>query len=401
VTAASLRGQRVLVLGASGFLGGRLVERLVEECGAEVRVLLRRVAAGSATVRFPLDAHVGDLTDAATVRRAIDGCSVIVNCVKGSGPDAALRRAIDVDLSGQLVEAAALTGARVVHVSSMAVYDLPRVGDVTERSPDAPPGDTYSDSKLAGERLALATGARLGVPVTVVQPTVVYGPRATVHASEILEEMRTGRLVLVEGGTGICNAVYVDDVVTALLLAAVTPATAGERFLISGPEHPTWADFFGHFERMLGRPSTISLTEREALELWRRANHRPSLAAAGLRLLREQPEVRARLLETREAELARAAALRLAPRLARSAKARLKGGAAHGTAGTAAAPSGADLTDLTDVEASRPWLVHYLAKRAAVQTTKAQELLGYRPVFGLAEGMRLTEAWARWARLLD
>lgn len=394
----SLRGQRVLVLGASGFLGGRLVERLVEECGAEVRVLLRRVATGSAAVRFPIEAHVGDLTDPETVRRAVDGCSVIVNCVKGSGGDAALRRAIDVDLSGHLVEAAAPAGARVVHVSSMAVYDLPRVGDVTEQSPDAPPGDAYSDSKLAGERLALATGARLGVPVTVVQPTVVYGPRATVHASEILEEMRSGRLVLVEGGTGICNAVYVDDVVTALLLAAVTPAAAGERFLVSGPEHPTWADFFGHFERMLGRPATISLSEQEALELWRRSTRRPSLAATGLQLLREQPEVRARLLGTREAELARSAALRVAPRLARSAKARLRGERTQVTADAAEGGSG---PDLTDVEASRPWLVHYLAKRATVQTTKAEEMLGYRPAFGLAEGMRLTQAWARWARLLD
>lgn len=394
----ALRGQRVLVLGASGFLGGRLVERLVEECGAEVRVLLRRVAAGSAAVRFPLEAHVGDLTDPETVRRAVQGCNVVVNCVKGSGGDLAHRRAIDVDLSGQLVEQAARAGARVVHVSSMAVYDLPRVGDVTERSPDAPPGDAYSDSKLAGERLALATGARLGVPVTVVQPTVVYGPRATVHASEILEEMRRGRLVLVEGGTGICNAVYVDDVVTALLLAAVTPAAAGERFLVSGPEHPTWGDFFGHFERMIGRPATVSLTEQEALDLWRRASRRPSVAAEGLRLLREQPEVRARLLETREAGLARAAALKVAPGLARSVKNRLKGSAQQepGVAAVAGCPD-----DLSDVEASRPWLVHYLAKRPTIQIGKAQEVLGYRPAFGLDDGMRLTEAWARWARLLD
>lgn len=395
----ALRGHRVLVLGASGFLGGRLVERLVVECGAEVRVLLRRVAAGSSAVRFPVDAHVGDLTDPETVRRAVHGCSVVFNCVKASGGDPAHRRAIDVDLSGQLVEAAAEAGARVVHVSSMAVYDLPQVGDVTERSPDAPPGDAYSDSKLAGERLALATGARLGVPVTVVQPTVVYGPRATVHASEILEEMRGGRLVLVEGGTGICNAVYVDDVVTALLLAAVTPAGAGERFLVSGPEHPTWADFFGHFERMLGRPATVSLTEQEALDLWRRASRRPSVAAEGLRLLREQPEVRARLLDTREAGLARAAALRVAPGLARSVKRRLKGDAPQEPGDAAMATGSRD--HLSDVEASRPWLVHYLAKRATVQTGKAQEVLGYRPAFRLDDGMRLTEAWARWARLLD
>jgi nucleoside-diphosphate-sugar epimerase len=45
--------------------------------------------------------------------------------------------------------------------------------------------------------------------------------------------------------------------------------------------------------------------------------------------------------------------------------------------------------------------VQYLAKRARVRDDRARELLGYEPAFGLADGMRLTEAWARWARLLD
>lgn len=387
----------MLVLGGSGFLGARLVERLVEECGAEVRLLLRRVATGSPAVRFPLDAQVGDLTDRETMTRAVSGCSVVFNCVKGSGGDAAHRRAIDVDVAGLVVEAAAAAGARVVHVSSLAVYDLPRAGDVDESSPDAPPGDVYSDNKLAGERLALATGARLGVPVTVLQPTVVYGPRATVHASEILDEMRAGRVVLVNGGTGICNAVYVDDVVTALLLAAVTPAAAGERFLVSGPEHPTWADFFGRFEQMLGRSATVSLTEDEALSLWQRANRPPSFAAEALRVLRDEREVRARLLSTREAALARRAAERVAPRLARAAKARVKGGADAATDGSGAGSG----PDLSGVEASRPWVVEYLAKQASVRTDKAGALLGYRPEFDLDDGMRLTQAWARWAHLLD
>jgi nucleoside-diphosphate-sugar epimerase len=296
----SLRGQRVLVLGASGFLGGRLVERLVAECGAQVRILVRRIATGASAVRFPVEVHVGDLADVQAVERAVAGCTVVFNCAKGSGGDPDHRRAVDVEASAHVVEAAARAGARVVHVSSLAVYDLPRAGDVDEQSPPAPPGDPYSDQKLAGERMALSTGARLGVPVTVLQPTVVYGPRATVHASDILQEMHTGRLVLVDGGAGTCNAVYVDDVVTALLLAAVREEAAGRRFLVSGPEHPTWADFIGCFERMLGRPATVSLTEDQALELWHRSQRRTSLLAEGLRLVRDDHDIRTRLLATRE-----------------------------------------------------------------------------------------------------
>ena len=401
---SGLRGQRVLVIGASGFLGGRLVERLVAECGAQVRILIRRIATGSTAVRFPIEVHVGDLTDAHAVERAVSGCTVVFNCAKGSGGDPGHRRAVDIDASAHVVEAAARAGARVVHVSSLAVYDLPRAGDVDEQTPPAPPGDPYSDQKLAGERQALDTGARLGVPVTVLQPTVVYGPRATVHASDILEEMRTGRLVLVDGGSGTCNAVYIDDVVTALLLAAVRDEAAGQRLLVSGPEHPTWAEFFGCFERMLGRPATVNLTEAQALALWHRSQRRRSLLGEGLRLVRDDHDIRTRLLATREGATVRTAVKRVAPgllRLVRSRPRELSVGAAL-TAHAPPSTGTATASDtLVDVAPSRPWVVQYLAKRATVRISRAEQVLGYQPAFGLHEGMRLTEAWARWARLLS
>jgi nucleoside-diphosphate-sugar epimerase len=279
-------------------------------------------------------------------------------------------------------------------VSSFAVYDLPQEGDVDEHTPAAPAGDLYSDNKRAGEHEALETGARLGVPVTVLQPTVIYGPRATVHAAEILEEMRTGRLILVDGGAGICNAVYVDDVVTALFLAASSDAAAGERLLISGPEHPTWADFFGSFERMLGRTATVVMTEEEALAHWRASQRRPSLVTEALRAFREEPALRKRLLGTREAVFARTVAGRAVPGLVRSGQRWTHG---TDTADVAAARPASE----PEVIPARPWLVSYLAKRASVRIDKAEALLGYRPAFGLAHGMRLTEAWARWAHLLD
>jgi nucleoside-diphosphate-sugar epimerase len=379
------------VLGGSGFLGGRLVERLVLERGAGVRTLVRRVSAASPSARFPVEVMVGDLLDPAAVAAAVEGCAVVFNCAKGTGGDARRRRAVDVEAAGQVVEAAARHGARVVHVSSFAVYDLPADGVVDETSADAPPGDPYSDGKLAGERLALATGVRLGVPVTVIQPTVVYGPRAGVHGTDILEEMRTGRMILVNGGAGVCNAVYVDDVVTALLRAAASGGGAGERLLVSGAEHPTWAEFVGAFERMLGRESTVSLSEAEALDLWHRSRRRPGLLSETLRLVRENKPLRKRLLGTREATAARLVVERVVPRLLRRAERWSE------PPGPAAAAAPADEYAVSPI---RPWVARYLAKRARVRIDKARRLIGYEPAFGLKAGMGLTEGWARWAGLL-
>src|SRR4051794_37108542 len=96
MTPHPLSGTRVLVIGASGFLGSRLVERLVCECRAEVRVLVRRVMGAALASRFPIEIVVGDITRPADVSRAVRDCGVVFNCVKGTGPDASLRRATDV-----------------------------------------------------------------------------------------------------------------------------------------------------------------------------------------------------------------------------------------------------------------------------------------------------------------
>jgi nucleoside-diphosphate-sugar epimerase len=333
---------------------------------------------------------VGDILDPKVVEAAADGCAVVFNCTKGKGHDLALRRAVEVEGVQNLVRAAGRNCARVVQVSTMAVYDLHRDGVVDETSPAAPSGDPYADAKLEGERAAFDLGARLGVPVAVLQPTVVYGPNAGVHGEDIIEELATGRVVLVNGGTGICNAVYVDDVVTALQLAATSERAPGERFLVTGPGYPTWAEFFAAFERMLGVQRTVALSEEEAIALWRRSQRRPWLLPEALRAVAEDRGLRSRLLSTREGDLTRKAVRRIRDRRPPSAAVR------------PAPPADDPVLDEAGLElhAPRPWLARYLASKPMVTSDKARDLLGYEPVFDLEHGMALTERWARWVGLL-
>jgi nucleoside-diphosphate-sugar epimerase len=388
MTAAALAGQRVLVVGAAGFLGTRLTERLARECRAEVRVLVRRVMSAASLARFPVDLRIGDVLDEAALAGAVQGCSVVFNCVKGKGGDADERRRTDVEGARLVVESAARVGARVVHVSTMAVYDRPDDGVFDETAPPAPTGDPYTDNKRDGERAALEAGARLGTAVIVVQPTVIYGPHAGVYGTDILEEMRTHRLILVDGGAGICNALFIDDAVSGLLLAATAAGAGGERVLLSGPEHPTWRDFFAYFEQLRGAPGVIAMPAAAALRLWEQSTHRPWLLPEVVRTVVHNVPVRRRLLATREGAVVRELADRALPDAWRQ---RLRGPAG-------AAASAGDASELP-VAAVRPWVIQNMARKARARIDKARGLLGYEPVFRLDDGMRLTADWARWANL--
>ena len=144
-----------------------------------------------------------------------------------------------------------------------------------------------------------------GAPVVVIQPTVVYGPFAPAWTVNVLDQLTTHRGMLVDGGRGICNAVYIDDLVDALLLAAVRPQAVGEAFLISGPQSVTWRELYGRYEEMLGFSSTIEIDESEVSK-YRQASR--SVVRESLDLLRDDISYRRRILDAREP----AALLRLA-----------------------------------------------------------------------------------------
>ena len=381
----SLAGQRVLVTGASGFIGGRVVERLVVECGAHVRVAVRSVARAATLSRFPLEVTIADVRDRDALMRAVDGCDVVIHCAVGTDGTLRDRRAVDVDGTRNLLDAALRAGvSSCVHTSTVAVYDNPGSGVLDETSPLTKSRDPYAVGKLEGERVALGYAAQL--PVTVIQPTTVYGPRAGVHGSAIISELASSRIPLVAQGEGICNAVYIDDLVTAMLLAASSDRVRGERLLVSGSEYPTWREFYGAFERMLGVVRTVPMSEAEALALWKQQSRRRGLVPDAWRIVRTDAELRRRLLETREGAVIRRIAERVLPERVFAPE----------RWATEPEPDGNELP----IAAFKPEVVRTLASTTRVRIEKARTLLGYEPVFGLVDGMRLTEAWAKWAGLL-
>jgi len=220
-TDGALAGSRVLVTGATGFIGGRLVERLVLEHGAEVRALVRNLAGAARLARFPSGSVTvlrGDVTNPADLERAADGCDLVFHCAYGTSGSQKHRSRVNTEGTRRVLAAAQAAGARrIVHLSTLMVYGATADGDLDETAPRQPFGNPYSDSKLEAERIVLSSG----LPVAVLQPTAVYGPYGGVWTETVLKALKAGRQILINGGDGLANPVYVDDLVSAMLLAAV------------------------------------------------------------------------------------------------------------------------------------------------------------------------------------
>jgi nucleoside-diphosphate-sugar epimerase len=233
---------RVLVTGATGFTGGHLA-RALAAAGHDVSALVRDRAGEPAAdlARGGITPVSGDLRDPSTLTAATAGVEVVYHLAaiyRQAGVPADTYRAVNAVGSQLVVEAASRAGARrVVHCSTVGVH-----GDV-ERPPaneDAPlkPGDIYQETKLEGERLAQAAGARCGIEVTVARPSGIYGPGDR-RLLRLFRGVARRRWFTLGSGEIYYHLTYIDDLVDGFRLLGEHPAAANRTYILAGGEVTT------------------------------------------------------------------------------------------------------------------------------------------------------------------
>jgi nucleoside-diphosphate-sugar epimerase len=380
---------RVLITGGSGFLGGRLVEVLARR-GMRLRIATSDFRHCARAARFPVELVKADLRDTDALSRAAAGCDVIFHFAYRFGGAPAEHQRANVEGAKALAEALLKHGGRrLVHISSVSAYGRPRDGDLTETSPYQQTSDTYSNTKRAIDQALLELHGTRGLPVAILQPTIVYGPYAPAWTTRLLEQVRTARVALPADGLGLCNAVYVDDVIAAAILAADRGEALGQTFLISGSAPTTWRDFYGAYENMVGKHSLVYLNEKQVRGEVRRQWLSRSPFGKIRRELARRPAVRDYLSGQPPFSWLGAASRRLPA----SAQAVLQ----QQLQNLWQLPSPGTLP-LFLPDAGENAL---FAARLNVRIDKARALLGYDPRFELKHGMALTRDWAEWANLLS
>lgn len=267
-----LAGKRVLVTGATGLIGGRLIERLREHSNVSIRALVRDSTKADRLQALSVEIATGDITRPETLPEVLAGCHVVVHCaarVTERGSWEEFWRS-NVEGTRHVLEAAARAGVeRFVHVSSVAVYGIFPKDHTDESSPYQPCGNAYCDTKIEAEKVALEYFRHRGVPLVIVRPGIVYGPRSQHWTIRIIELLKANRLFLLGRADGFCNHAYVDNVVDALRLAMTNDDVVGEAFIITDGRATTWREFFGHYARMLGRNAIPQLPAAPAKALLR------------------------------------------------------------------------------------------------------------------------------------
>jgi len=348
-------GRTALVTGGTGFVGARLAERLCLKEGARVRVLVHNWTSAVWVSRCPVELVQGDICDADSLREAIRGCDVVFHCATGGRTK---QEEFDINVAGtrNVFDCALAEGVqRVVHVSTIAVHGPTPPDGADERAPFATTGRAYSGSKIEAERLAFDCHRERGLPVTVIRPTFIWGPRGGNFTVRPLRDMKAGRFALVDEGAGSCHAVHVDNLVDALLLAGTVDEAVGEAFLITDGADVTWSDFFGHYARMLGVNGLPSRRSDSVLERFAAR----SVDSLGSLLTRLSPN---------PAPLWRKVVRRCAREI---------------------------LDWLHRRGTYNSWHLAKFGRRGGLCIDKARQVLGYAPRVSLADGMRETATWVR------
>jgi nucleoside-diphosphate-sugar epimerase len=254
-------GRKVLITGATGFIGSHVARRLMEQKGAQVRALARNLAKAEWLAKLGAELVPGELGDRDAVRRAVDGCAAVVHAAAqvSSVPQRETFVRTNVEGTENLVRAAVEAGAeRFVHLSSVAVFGLPRSGEITDESPRRHCGDSYSDTKLDAEETVFRSMSQHGLPAVILRPSAVYGPGSTHWTVVPIKRIRKGKMFVVNRGRGTLNYVYIDNLVDAVCLVLEDDRAVGEAFIVNDGT-ATWAEFFGSLAQMCGKKGIPSV----------------------------------------------------------------------------------------------------------------------------------------------
>lgn len=253
-----MRGETMLVTGANGAVGARVVRRALE-AGYHVRAMVRPDSSGDAWKAAGAEVVEADMAAPESLPAAVTGADVIVHTaaqIGDWGPPEKYRAVNVVGLEFLLTAVERENRARCfVHVSSVSVYPSRHHYGSDESIPPNIDGlDGYTCTKAESEVLVRDHIARRGLPGIIFRPGSMYGPGDRHFLPKLLERFAAGKMKIIGDGKRVLANTYFENFVDAIFLALDNPAAIGETFNVRDERLVTRLEYFHTIADYLGKP---------------------------------------------------------------------------------------------------------------------------------------------------
>ena len=358
-------GKTVFVTGGTGFIGSHLVEQLVLHEGAHVRALVHNWGKAAYISRFDVEFVQADILDEAAMEKAMAGCDYVFHLAIVGGAETSVKA------TESILAAAKKCGVKhVVQTSSVVVHGETVPEDLNADSPLISYNEPYAKSKYESEKRFWELLDEYGLQGSIVRPTYVWGPYSMWYTIYPVMQMRKGEFVWADNGNGVCNAVYVGNVVDMCLLCCTNPKADHQAFIATDDERLTWKEFYSHYMDVLGMTPEqfASVPLKDGLvRKWRKAAK--SSLTKQMKYLMDKYKSMAKT----------------SPKLA---KLRYK------------APRKVLRLTLKQIMKRLPEMspvsMAIYSQKTMIDVRKNRELLGFTPRYTVEKGMKITCDWLRW-----
>jgi len=256
------RYKKVFITGALGFVGRALAARYralgAQTCGLDVRA------------DAEWDVIAGDVSKPETWQEHVRGCDLVIHTAAIVTNNVTREEAWRVNVLGtrRVLDVSVCAGTRrFVHLSSLAAMRFLLDDGADEAAPVMPTGNPYVDTKIASEQVVLAAHAAGEIPCAILRPADIYGPGSRPWTIIPVQMIKKGLFLLPAHGQGIFRAIYIDDLVNGVMLAAEKDEGVGQIFILGGEKKLTCETFFGHYYRMLGKGNPRTMSSSSAIAI--------------------------------------------------------------------------------------------------------------------------------------
>ena len=229
---------KIAIIGASGFIGTRLIESLVLNRIAEVVTIVRSYSSLALLSRFELRSKVCDILDERSLADSLFGCDAVIHAALGD-PGQIIKMASSIYKAADKAKV-----KKLIVLSSAAVHgQAPALGTNEDSPLHLSHALDYNNAKVRAEKILFKLFRTGNTELVLLRPGIVYGPRSRLISS-IANQLINHTAYLVNDGNGICNGIYVDNLIEAILLSLRNSNGNGEAFLVGDAESITWRQLY-------------------------------------------------------------------------------------------------------------------------------------------------------------